>query len=255
MSEERVAFDFMEMRFKKSDLDKVPEEFAFFILASCVAANDLAVFQRLMILTAMEDSEEKAITLIAKAQHSVVIRNLISKIVEFIKIFSDFCTKIGRSRKFKTAVNLTPIEDLLSELRDRSEYKTAANIRSNMTNHYIGSELLKSAAQFPDHHEFIGLIHNNNGNTSYVFGEEIGYFGALRSSNDAPIESDQLISWSLEASSRLIRTQQHLLSDIFRAFLPSTVYTAMQVQAESRFVSNFDEEMPLLGNPNYKPNS
>lgn len=238
------SLEFHEINFTKKDLKKIPSELLSFVVSSSIAANELAMFTRLLILHSHEDASHEITRKASTNNYIMILRNYGAKLIEFIKIFEDLSKSCRRSG-LDTKIDLDQIDFAVKCYKEDLEYILAKKIRNWSTNHYVGTSLLQNIDKFNDDHIFSMILHRYTGNTIYFAGEEIGNLGFFSFDDKNGITFGQMAEWSIKVAENFGRYNQQIMRYIFSEYLPNNTGKRRVVPVETELLA----DMPICRSP------
>ncbi|MBB3018598.1 hypothetical protein FHR70_001652 [Microvirga lupini] len=238
------VFEFGELRFTKSELQSVDRRIFSLIVGSSVAANDVAVLQRLALFHGHHPSDSEVLKTFIGVNSLILFRMLSAKIYEYIHFIDGHATKLRRNPSAKLNRFLVRADTFL-KIKDDPVFATVKELRDNVTHHYHGAADVKNLETFDENHTFSMFLHEASGNSLAPLGEDIGTFGILRTRNDG-IDIEKLIAWTIEVSGRITSFQHQTMILILNDFFPDKKLVMRRVPVESRLVGSDDTKSPLL---------
>jgi hypothetical protein len=86
-----------EISFSKEELLSIPKPHFAFLRGSSAAANDVAVFQRLLIQSTGERYDSELIVTFQNVTTLILLRNLSAKLVEYVNLLESLVTLLKRN--------------------------------------------------------------------------------------------------------------------------------------------------------------
>jgi hypothetical protein len=238
------VFEFGELRFTKEELKTLDRNIFLLVVGSSVAANDVAVLQRLAIFHGHRQTDSEVIKTYIGVNSLIIFRLLSAKVYEYVYFIEGYAKRLRRDNNQNLLNFLEKAEEFL-DIKNDSEYATAKEIRDNVTHHYRGATDVRNLNTFADNHIFSMFLHQSSGNSLSPLGEDIGTFGILRSRNDG-IDAERFIGWNTKASGMITSFQHQSMILILEEFFPEKRLVKRTVPADSMLVGNEDTRSPLL---------
>src|SRR3954447_22281643 len=101
-----VIFEFVEIALSKSDLLCLPAKHLQFLISSCIAANDLTIFSRLLLLHGHANAASEVVRKYQAVNTMVFVRQLLRAVLEFNIVLRDFAPFIADSGLRSRAENV-----------------------------------------------------------------------------------------------------------------------------------------------------
>lgn len=216
--ENKKIMHYGELIIPKSDLDKLGKEELAFLSTLAFAIDEISVFQKLTTHSMGAMPNDDSLKAMYQIQQNAITRVLCSKVFEAIRIFDDGVKLLCRNGHIDSVEQLKKSVKKIEKLKGDKSYALAKTIRDHSTNHYISSETVKNIEHAPDNAPMRAMLHKNQGNSFYPFGEEYVFLGRInrhfmeeREAAEILQEVRAWIDWSMKAS--------NLLSKIFSGYL------------------------------------
>jgi hypothetical protein len=235
-----VAFEFSEVTFTKSELLALPTASLKFLVASCIAANGIAVFQRIIIQTLHSTPSHEIIKTYNIINNQVLVRHLAMAILSYNKVVAESASQIedlGLRRE---------VEQITAATKASPSFNLALQLRNEMTGHYNVAGIDDRLGGFSDDHAFSMFLHEMTGNSLYPIGEEIGHF----SRHDSFATIDALLDWVIEASGSLLSLQQRVFAHLVEKRFPRKRIMKRKVPVEAALAWSPEQRSALLLRPN-----
>jgi hypothetical protein len=238
------VFEFGELRFTKDELKASDQSIFSLIVGSSVAANDVAVLQRLAIFHGHRKTDSDLVKTYIGVNSLILFRLLSAKVYEYLHFIDGFARKLRR-RKDNAFVDFLSMADELLKMREDREYALTKELRDNITHHYHGATDVINLETFDSDHQFSMFLHNASGNSLSPLGEDIGTFGILRSKGDGT-DAKLFIDWTIKASGEIISFQHRSMVSILNKFFPKKKLVMRKVPVDAGIIGDEDTRSPLL---------
>ena len=165
-----AVVEFFEVTFTKAELLSLPRSHFGFLVASNVAANDLAIFQRMMVQFSHDASTSDLINQYNSTNYLVLLRNLSAKIIEFVNLIDDFRTTVMRKTKLSTDPFVSKAGEVSDQIKAGSSYALARRLRDGITNHYLAHRTVELVGRFEETLFVFDISSQNDGELTFSSG-------------------------------------------------------------------------------------
>lgn len=212
-------FDFAKLSFTKEELKSIPKHHLIYICQSCLAANDIAVFVKLLIGHYRRESDD-LLNQIAALNVAILQRTMLSKLFEYLHIVDCYRLRCKRASDTLTSDVFDKYDDMLDKQKTDPCFSAVSTIRDKITHHYQFSDWDKHLDMFSDDYQFSSYLHRYHGNSCYSFVEELSHLALISKEGDAPVTREKILQWMFGTSSILNALHQEMLTKIILHFLP-----------------------------------
>ena len=172
---------FHSVQLKKDDIEKIGQENFSFLSIILFAANEIFVYQKILI-TYMKRPDKRCdeILTLSFIHQLTILRTLSAKIVEFIKLYEDQ-NKIWIRRGLNNEVEYMKANtEYLNSLKTSKFFNFTIKMRNKIINHYIISEISKNLPHTSDRSDYSMQLHQEQGNSFFPIGEEVVFIGFIK---------------------------------------------------------------------------
>jgi hypothetical protein len=238
---------FVEFMFEPEELKAIPRQHSAYIVASSFAINEMMVFLRLMLLTLnslkLAQGEDERLTGIAFMQYHIILRTVSARVVEYLKLAKDHRTACERAKDVRGMDFFVSHGAVIDALWNHQTTAQALEIRNKLTGHVVLDRIRKTIASMPDESRRIGIyLHEKDGNSVYLLGEDIGHIAAFGTSEEIEAWSDWVQS--------TCRTVQSLHSAymiwVLQEFFPEKTGQEIRLRPDPHLLAGLDEPIPIL---------
>ncbi|TXN68459.1 hypothetical protein [Methylobacterium sp. WL6] len=241
-------FNFRTIGFSKKDLAIIPKYHFGFMTAASLAANDQAIFLKLYILSMRSLSDNSVLNQYTSVQSSIIQRTLIAKTYEFMRLFDRFNAQISIETDKEFAPFMKMATKRVASARNGPVWDLVKKIRNKMTNHYDIDHLdpFLTAKEFPEDYEFNIHLHNQTGNTLYIFSEELSYLSFLYEEESEGVTPYQVMNWLLKTSRTLTQLHQKYMFKLISSKLPGKLGGEQKLLVDDNCLWELGDNLPLL---------
>jgi hypothetical protein len=223
-------FDLAKIDFTTRELRGLPPAHAAYFVISCLAINEIAVIQKVLLMalntrTLTQPLSESALQEIAYAQTAIIERNLGSKVIEYIKMtdkHNKLCRKKGENGALRSF--LDEAKTTTSRLKGEPGYELALWYRNKVTSHYDVAEinsLIQSGDLGSDSDAHPIYLHKLNGNSFYIIGEQV-VLAKLSEYGAPPLERIRSYEdWVLSACEAVVKLHQAFCIALTKTYFPT----------------------------------
>ena len=237
-----LTFEFAEIKFTKKELEAIPRSELQFVIASGLAANDLAVFGRLSLMMAQKPSRIELVTQIMAVNHLIMLRHLASKLIEFVRLIKAFQRQCERNQARSQYPELF---SAIAPIESHVYYEFARSIRNDMTHHYVAQKILSSLNGYADEHTFSICNNKANGNSLNLLAEEIAFLSRF-TKEPGGVDMDVFQKWIVRAGGDLVSAYQKWLAALIRHHFPDKTLRLDRYSIEDRFAGRLTDSIPVL---------
>lgn len=251
---EHPQHQFVEFMFEPDELKAMPKQHSAYIVATSFAINEIMVFLRMMLLTlnslkvAKEGDERLAG--FAFMQYHILQRTLSARAVEYLKLARDHRTACTRAKDAKGLEFFAMHGATIDKLWDDPTTKMAVAIRNKLTGHIDLHRIAESIRKMPEESRRVGIyLHEKDGNSVYLVGEDIGHIAAFDTTEDIEAWSD----WVQSTCRTIQRLHSAYMIWAIEAFFPAKMGKEIRLRPDPRLLGNFNDQIPILWDFPYKP--
>jgi len=226
MSAEKVVslqqFDLTADQFRQ-----LPEDQQAVIAVLTYAVSELNALRRVFLSQRLALTEEVAINSAIKIQHFTILRTWTSKTFEAVQFLENDLCSSKRKCKDQSVLRLAKsLKGKLKEIRGRSGYSLARDIRNETANHYSFSSAKKNLQHTRNGSDCNFYTHDHGGNDFFPVGEEVVFQARLArrwSSVREKTTRDRIfrdgLTWNNETTDWLTKVNALFCSElVFKAF-------------------------------------
>jgi hypothetical protein len=203
-----VQFD--EFKLPLSTIRQLPKDHVAALAIFGYAVSELNTMARLFLSQSHQETGQRVIDEIIKAQKLVVLRAWSSKLFEVREFLLSICGKKSQTSDVELKLLATKAIDALDKLSSTDGYKAANDIRHEAAHHYSFEAAKKNLAHLPDDALCDVIIHQNRGNDFFPLGEYLMFHGRLRrrwktvhNLARMQVEFEVWLKWCMEAKSSI----------------------------------------------------
>lgn len=246
-----------KMEFTLGELRSLPPTHAGFLFASCLSINDISVIQKVFLMAqntraAQDGTSDDRLREIALGQSVVIERNLGAKVLEYLKLIGDYKKQCKRAKDTSMLPFIEKADAVASKLKSGESYDLAVWYRNNATSHYnisLFKSLFHNDAISNDDTKYTIYLHEREGNTSYLLGEQM-LLAKLSENGRDPIEQINMFGdWVLETSKTVMKLHNEFCKCLFERYFPSKKIVESPILIEPQLIGNLIEDhLPLMWN-------
>jgi len=244
---------FVEFMFQSADLKGMPKQHSAYMVATSFAINEILVFLRLTLLTAnslkVAKGDDERLAGFAFLQDQILMRSLSARAVEYLKLAKDHRTVCERAKDTAGLAFFETYSTVLDGLWDDPVTAVAITIRNKLTGHVELTRIRDTISGIPEDRRETGIyLHQKDGNSIYLMGEDIAHIGAFESSEEIQAWSD----WVLNTC-RAIQSLHHAyMIWAIETFFPEKIGQEIRLHPDSELVGTFNDGIPVLWDFPYK---
>ncbi|MFK7763670.1 MAG: hypothetical protein AB8B62_10435 [Roseobacter sp.] len=246
--ENKKIIHLYKLEIPKADLERLSVDEVAFIATMAFAVDELSVFQKLLIQTFNARPSDDDMSGMYQTQQNCLLRVLIAKSFETLKIVENFKRTMVRKSKSDRLQVLTQFEEDLANFQHGELYLLAKDIRNHSVSHYIPPEVSKNLQDMGSYPQFSAFLHENSGNSYHPFGEEAAFLARIgrhfrEAGRDKWSVEDfrDLTDWTLSVSSLNTKIFQRYLLWLHKEFFPDWRLTPLKPYLEQSQYAKADE--------------
>jgi hypothetical protein len=188
-------FEFGKIELSQDDIAKIAPRHLRFMGQSCLAANDISVFLKIILGHLHIEGPDEILTQMPSLTRIILQRQLQAKIFEFIEMMDAYLKVCGRKSDKVLGNVLDEIPASLAEIKANPCYELAKKIRIEITNHYGFRDWHEGARRQSNGYNFNLYMHKSNGNSFFPFAEDASHLSLFEESEFANITYEQSFKW------------------------------------------------------------
>lgn len=236
--------EFGELKFTKKELASLSKPILRFLVGSSMAANDVVVFQRLVIQHFPENSASELVREYQWTHYNIIVRALAGKIYEYIHLIEIFKNLLKRT-SIPNKDEFVSRSNAFLEIKNSEAYEAVRLLRDKVTHHYGGAGIPSNLSPYDDDQQFSLYVHRVMGNSLAPLGEEIGALGLLASQSKIS-DYHKVIDWLVPACGKVSMFQHHTMVLILQTFFPAKRLKKRRVPVEARLIGDQDMRIPII---------
>lgn len=226
---ESITIQLARVALTTTELRKIPPKHAGFLVASCLAIDDILLGHKLLLLALnsrlkLQRDPDGPFKEIAFAEERALSRGLAAKLFEFLNLLDEYIKKCTRKQTPEMESFLKHAKTVLASARDDSSHELAQWYRNKATSHYSTTELAKLATEgdLGDETRTNSIyLHPKDGNSHYILGEQV-LLSKLCEGNCDPVASlKKLDSWIGRIARDAIKLHHDYCITLFKVYFPS----------------------------------
>ena len=203
--------NYYRLELTNDDLRSLDADLAALVIATSFAVNEIAGLNKLMVAAnAPKPSDDDGLKL-HMAQCALVQRCLLIRVYEYLRLISDTYDLLRKKKNDDSATTRNVLAKEIKQvrrLRSGKAYKTAELIRNKLTGHIDLGFIKETLQRRKGAQKYEAIIHETQGNSLYLFAEDLAFMGLLGREDQGPTLSTEetiaryegLTDWLLEAS-------------------------------------------------------
>lgn len=246
--ENKKIIHLYKLEIPKADLERLSVDEVAFIATMAFAVDELSVFQKLLIQTFNARPSDDDMLGMDQTQQNCLLRVLIAKSFETLKIVENFKRIMVRRSKSDRLQILAQFDKDLANFQHNKLYQLAKNIRDYSVSHYIPSEVSKNLQNMESYPQFSAFLHKNSGNSYHPLGEEAVFLARIgrhfrEAGRDKWSVEDirALTDWTIAVSKLNTKTFQRYLLWLHKEFFPDWRLTPVKAYLEQSQYAKADE--------------
>lgn len=244
---------FVEFMFEPDELKALPKQHSAYIVASSFAINEIMVFLRLTLLTLnslnVARGDDERLAGFAFMQDHILLRTLSARAVEYLKLAKDHRTACKRAGDAQGLAFFDVHGPKIDAMWDDPLTTLALEIRNKLTGHVVLERIRDTIAKMPDESRRVGIyLHEKDGNSVYLLGEDIAHIAAFDTSEQIEAWSD----WVLSTCRAIQSLHSAYMIWAIEQFFPATMGKEIRLRPDPRLLGNFKDGIPILWDFPYK---
>jgi hypothetical protein len=249
------------VEFTTGELKQLPSHHSGFLACSCLAIDEIAVLQKVLLLALNSRSRsrngEEAVQEITFANSLIVQRNLSAKLLEYHNLLGDYVKRCKRGKSVELQEFVASAEQATSRFREGAEYELALWYRNTVTSHYLVSviaSLIQGGDLGDEERAHPIYLHERDGNSAYVLGEQV-LLAKLAENGASPIEKlDRFSAWVLDMAKRAMANHHTFCIALLETYFPEKVAVEFRFDLDKRLLGELtDTYLPALWNISGRP--
>lgn len=250
----KAVVQFDEFHLPLATLRQLPEDYIAALGLMGYAISELNILSRIYLAQASDDTGERIVDEIIKAQKLLVLRSWSSKLFEVREFLISLTGKKALTRDPILQKLASNALDALDKLSSTEGYKAANDIRHEAAHHYSFVAAKKNIAHLPTDALCDSFLHRHQGNSFYPLGEYLMFHGRLqrRWKTDQTLREKQIkfevwLQWCMEAKASVEDSFANFMSELlFKKLGRNTFYTKNYWIRESLVGHPFDHRTPIV---------
>lgn len=247
--------EFSKVTFTSGELRGLPSIHSGALVSTCLAINEINSFLKITLLAEnsgppARDISEDILTEIAHSETIIYIRNLSSKILEYMNMIGDYKKKCERNSDSSMQSFIDKATKIIDEIRTSNGYNLALWYRNTVTNHYLVSEITKLVREGDigaDNAEHSIYLHEKEGNSGYVLGEQILLAKLSENGND-PIEQNLIFhDWVISSARKIVQLHHEFCLNFLDKHCPNKKAVKVTLTPEAHLTGHLkDTCLPII---------
>lgn len=252
---DEASMDFLNrLNFSMEELRSIPASHAGFLVTSCLANNEINVFVRLYLMSLNTVSHKRpisddALNEYAYVQCVILQRHISAKVFEYLNMIERFAKKL-KGHHSPIHAYLLEVNSVIKEIRKAKEFALATWYRNKTTNHYdIGAimGLVGNKKVLPDTAEMSIYLHEKDGNSGYLLGEQILLAQTALNEVSAIEQIRGFETWLLATVKRVTTLHHNFCIKLMETHFPGKTVQEFPINPESHLVGSVTSScLPIL---------
>lgn len=239
--------DVLVLTISGAELRSIPKNTAAMLATLSHAANEIFLFQKLLIISANTDPSSEIAKIYSNVHKSIIHRALISKLFEVVKLIRDYRKRSDRSSDRFGSSTCARFSAEWERLETLEAYKIVSDIRSHITNHYLLSKIEGHLDGLPDDVILRTVHHDQLGHSISELGEEVALMSILNRAGTPHETYRELQDWMMLALKAFSNFFQDFSIELHKEYLDKRNLRRIKYQIENRFVRSADKSsLPII---------
>lgn len=238
---------FVEFTFGLEELRKMPKQHSAYMVATSFAINEILVYLRLALLTlnslSVAKNNDEKLAGFAFMQDQILLRTLSARAVEYLKLLKDHQKVCQRAKDGQGLAFFEEHGATLDSLWNNPTTTLALELRNNLTGHIGLDRIRKNISRLDgDKRETAIFLHQKDGNSVYLMGEDIAHIAAFDTAEDVQAWSD----WVLATCQSIKGLHHAYMIWVIETFFPTKMGQELRLRPDVRLLGNFQDRIPIL---------
>jgi len=246
-----------QLDFSGKELRDIPRIHAGFMTASCLAASEITIFLRLLLMATNSNRfssniANDAISAYAFTQALVIERSLSGKLLEYIYMIDQLQNENKKRPDATITQFLENIGDRITQIKSDQSYRLADWYRDHASHHYIVNKISNLVSYVDDQEVYTIYLHEKEGNSGYFLGEHLLLHKLSDDKDDNNVDRlTKFQDWVLECSQSIMKIHSEYSVLFINTFFDEKNIKELEVDIPNDLLGSLtNTKLPLFWNFN-----